>query len=498
MRTNSLSNLSHGTRREARNPEWQPTTALAGLAAGRPPRMRYRFASALLLAFFLGAGLAASPGIASAAKKRVVVLPFSGPGGATARAALVRGIKRKVRLLALKTYRRTATRLGVDGNRGSGLATTAAKLKVSAVIAGEVVKQRRGRFKLVVTVYNGADGEVLGESNKTVRGRRRLRRAGAGLGTGALRWIRQGQVGSGAPAPVAAPPPARAPEEVPPLRNDGVAATPPARQAPARDRDDDDDATAKDKPAAAAEGGYAGLVAVEAALGFSSRSYSLTATDPNQDRKYSGALYPELSVGLEAYPLLLFGRGFASGFGLGLSYSRHLSITTKQREGGQEVGSSSSELLINLRYRWLFGPGAAGSMLYGFVGYGARSFGLDPNPTLTSFDYQFIQIALGGRYAFLGDYLGADLLASARPLLKVGQEAVDAFGEKTGGFGWSARAGLSGRLAFGLTYSAQAELIGFSSDFKGLSARTAEVDSDVASSGSDFFVRFWLGLGYAL
>jgi len=90
-----------------------------------------------------------------------------------------------------------------------------------------------------------------------------------------------------------------------------------------------------------------------------------------------------------------------------------------------------------------------------------------------------------------------------RPLMAVGQEAVDAFGSKTGGLGFAGRAGVSGiyRLGTGgVTYFASFEYLSFSTDFAGLAQGIAKrpglPDRFDASSGSDRFIRLWVGGGY--
>ena len=59
---------------------------------------------------------------ASAADRTVVVLPFSGPGGAKARTKIVRGLKGKVRLASAKKLKRTCARRSLSMRTGPAAA----------------------------------------------------------------------------------------------------------------------------------------------------------------------------------------------------------------------------------------------------------------------------------------------------------------------------------------------------------------------------------------
>ncbi len=217
-------------------------------------------------------------------------------------------------------------------------------------------------------------------------------------------------------------------------------------------------------------------------------------------------MFPEFTVALEAYPLVLLTRSIARGLGLGVSYTRHISISTKLKSqdattNDNAVDTTSDELMFNARFRWAIKDNLAGPVVYGFFGFGIRSFALAQNIVLTSMSYQFLHLGAGGRIPLGSPFISLRAEASIRPLLKVGQEAVDSFGERSGGFAWSLQAGAYGRLKSGLFYFATFEYLSFSMSFNGLSptdVRAKTADLALPSEGSDSFLRFWVGAGYAL
>ncbi|MBW2731207.1 MAG: hypothetical protein JRH20_02375 [Deltaproteobacteria bacterium] len=429
----------------------------------------------------LALALCATPALA---KKKVVVTAFSGPGGKKARAGLIRGLKRHARPISLRRYRRTADRLGLDSQSAEGRSAIAAKLKLSAIIAGRVKRARRGRLTLTITVYDGRSGDKLGRRTVKARKKRHLKRAGMKAAKRILRLLRRAEVGE-----AAAPPPEPTPE--PEIKEDV------AEVSKTEGENEGDEET---ELRAEAESGDRprGWVQLSAAFGFAKRSYTLEAQTATNNREYDGGLYPEVTLALETYPLLLATTGPLTGLGLGATFTHHLSISTTQEASSEAVDSSSMELLFDLRYRWLFSDTPSGPVAYGLVGYGMRSFDLADNPTLTTFSYQFFNIALGGRMPLGTELIALEAEFSLRPILKAGQEAVEAFGERSGGLGLGIRTGLSGRLTMGLFYFATFEYLTFPSDFAGRESALRTIELTEPSSGSDSFIRLWTGVGYAL
>lgn len=412
------------------------------------------------------------------AQKTVVIFNFAGPAGAKARRGVIRAMAQQVSFSKLDDYLAEGEKAGVDPSRGKGLVTTCSRAKVDAVIKGKVVRRRRGKYTVVVSVVDGGTGQRLGRRAATVRGARRVARAGLAIGKQLLPMVQE--------ARYAAPKPKKRPKPAPVHRP--RTRRPPKKQPEAR------------------KGKLDGLLDVSVTLGVALRNFKLAGADATLDRAYEGGAYPEFAVRLELFPIALLTDNFARNVGLGFSYSRHLSISTtmETKQGQAEVDTSSWEMLLDLLVRWPILDRPTTPVVNLHVGWGMRNFVLGPNHILPTFKYNFLRFGLGGYvplttrlFAIIADF---DL----RPVLGMGQDAVNAFGAKESGFGWSIRAGLGGRLDLGLTYGLVFEYLRFSADFAGRYdiPNDKQLESPVQrrdpTSGSDSFIRFWAYVGYAL
>ena len=72
-----------------------------------------------------------------------------------------------------------------------------------------------------------------------------------------------------------------------------------------------------------------GLFDVSVSMGISKRSYKLEGADPTLDRAYEGGVYPEFTLRLDLFPAAPFMDNFLANIGLGVVYTRHLSVSTK-------------------------------------------------------------------------------------------------------------------------------------------------------------------------
>lgn len=498
--------------------------------------MSIRYSRPVLLCGVLLAVSLGSVRTVEARKKRVVVLPFSGPGGTRARSGVIKGLKKKAIILPLKKYTRTAKRLGVSAGSSSGMVATCSKVKCDAVIKGKVKRKRR-RYSVTVSVFSGGTGKLIGRRAGRARGARRTARVGVSLGRKSLALVRKGGFKRGgakpagrsweeeedsyAPEPkepaVAAaepstePEPASEPEEAdtsdipvfkPEKRRAGQASDAEEEES----SEDDEDADISRRGSA---GAYAGLFDLSVGLGVASRSTELVGQDPSTaPNKYEGGMYWELTVRGDIYPMVPFVRGFARNFGLGVGYCRHLSISTKPKDSDESVSTTSTELLLDLRYRWVFSQRPTSPLVSIFAGYGMRDFDLGENDTLRSFNYRFFRVGVEGAVPITTPLVAITAGFDARPLLAAGPETVDSYGDRSGGFAWSVRGGLSGKLDFGVFYFFNFEYLSLSTEFSGLDPSMVRDDPaqpdyeprDRAdpSSGSDRFIRLWVGGGYAM
>lgn len=452
--------------------------------------------------------LVAAPRPALARKKRVVVLPFSGPAGAAARRGVLMGLKRKTIGVSAKKFQSAADTLGVDETSAEGIAAACSKIRCDAVIKGKVSKRRR-RFNVVVTVYDGGTGQALGRRAAGVRGTRKVARAGAAIGKRCLKLVAKGKYRAAAvaaaPAPEPAPAPTPAPAPAPVARADtsDIPVFRPTRSKGRSDDDDDDDAGVS--KGASAGGAREPLFDISVAVGMAFRRYVLEGTDTTiEPNKYEGGMYPEFTIHADLYPMAPFVKNLAGGLGFGLTYTRHITISTKPKDNAdQTVDTTSQEFIADLKWRWIILSKPTSPVVMVNAGYGMRDFTLGANSILTSFNYRFVRIGLDGAVPLGTPFAAITAGFDVRPLMAVGQEAVDAFGSKTGGLGFAGRAGVSGiyRLGTGgVTYFASFEYLSFSTDFAGLEQgipkRPGLPDRFDASSGSDRFIRLWVGGGY--
>src|SRR5262245_56360822 len=91
------------------------------------------------------------------AKKRIVLLNFTGHDGKKAQAALVARMKHKYTLVPQAAFQKTAKQLHIRRPNDDDVANVARKLRADAVVAGQVKKSGKS-YELTVTVRDGASG----------------------------------------------------------------------------------------------------------------------------------------------------------------------------------------------------------------------------------------------------------------------------------------------------------------------------------------------------
>jgi hypothetical protein len=378
--------------------------------------------------------LAAAP---AWAKKRVVVLGFSGPKAGQAQGAVTAAIKKKHTVVSAGQYTKAKKRLKVKKLNEKGHAKIAADLGVDAIVTGKVARKGT-KWSLVVVVREGKSGKVKGTATIPLRGPKIDAKAKQAVAAKVLPLVNKTRPVSGAPADeeeledeggdeVAMNDDEDAPdeqdeEEAPPPKKKGKkvakAAPPPvepvddeespppdtseddepvpgvddevARGGEAGDDDDPDSAVVKkgggddDVTSAIAGGKYARHAGFDGVAGGSIVTRSLTFTyrdslpPQQQPAGYSGSPVPGAFVAAELYPLA-FGNPKSTLAGLGLSFDldRVLILKTRytDRAGmAYEFGGAQMRWGVGVRYRLPIGDKPTLPTITAGVGYNKLSF----------------------------------------------------------------------------------------------------------------------------
>jgi hypothetical protein len=115
----------------------------------------------VVCAVVLGTG-----GVASAGRKRVVVLDFEGPKGEKFHDDLVKLIKKTHTVVPTEKWNGAAEQLAAATLSDKNIKKVARKLKIDAVVEGKVEK-RRDEFILRLKLYEGRTGERVGDTIDT-------------------------------------------------------------------------------------------------------------------------------------------------------------------------------------------------------------------------------------------------------------------------------------------------------------------------------------------
>ena len=121
-----------------------------------------------LAALALGLALVASGGAASAAKKRVAFLDFTGPKAAKFQAPVLKILKKSAKVVSQKAFDKASRKVKKFSMDAEGIAKVAKRLELAGVVTGKVSK-KKGKYKLTIKVREGQEGEPLEDSiNVTV------------------------------------------------------------------------------------------------------------------------------------------------------------------------------------------------------------------------------------------------------------------------------------------------------------------------------------------
>jgi hypothetical protein len=386
------------------------------------------------------------------AKKRVVVLDFSGPQAGKAESAVIAAVKKKHTVVSAGQYTKAQKKLKAKKQTNKNVAKVAAEIQVDAVVTG-VMKKKGGKWTLTVTVREGASGKVKGTAKIILRAPRMDARAKEDIDDkvlpiiGKVRSIAGGEADAGGDDSgggddeVASndegggDDEGSSDEEEKPKKGKGggdesaeSGGGDSGEEEAAPGVDDEKTVASNDEANAGgdsavtkstggdgdgdAAGGIAGTKyarhgAFQLEVGMSAIGRSLTFTTKaslaatEQPNGYDGAIVPGGMVMGELYPLA-FGnpRGALAGIGLTFVFDRVFLL--KSKYGTDEYDTTQQRFGVGLRYRLPIGKSATGPTLHVGIGYNKLSFVIDDSAAvmpigLPDVDYTYIDPGLGVR-----------------------------------------------------------------------------------------------------
>lgn len=408
------------------------------------------------------------------------------------------GLQRELRRLprvdiqTTSGFRKEAARQGAadrlpDDPRA--LSAVAHALQVDAVIYGRVEKPRRRRRDrvLILTVYNGGDGTILGEHSIRVRRGRFTRGVWRRAARALEDDIRRGDHTLYAvrpPPPPSPPPPAAATTFEPvPVAVD---------MAPVADEAPDDGPPA---------GARADLVRLRAGIAVLSRTfeYAADAASPqfgDGGIQYESSLSPGVAIEAELYPLAALTAGPGGNVGIGVRFEK-VFLGTRQTvtldDGTTEerdLETDHHHLVFDLRYRHRFGTGDAAPELGGRLGMGLLDFALEDNPEYRGTSYTYFLVGAGARVPLGTPLLAADVQLAWIPTADLG-DSVEELGEEASASGFAVFAGLSSRVGDDFTLQGGFDLTSFSADVSGTGR-----GGRIGKTADDRYLGFRVMAGY--
>lgn len=196
--------------------------------------------------------------------------------------------------------------------------------------------------------------------------------------------------------------------------------------------------------------------------------------------------YAGFGVGLDLFPLAKAGLAGLQGLGAIGQYSRGFSLTEVNRRS--ETGETEPERVVSLdqswmvalAYRFYFGlgqdeAGPVPAYVGARVGYGSRTFDVDPTATvgLTGSHRRFPQAGLDVSIPIIRKVrVEASALYFFGP--KAGEEELNDYGASVKGTGFGIEAGLAGDIWGPLGYELRFRMMSFKDRFEGAGARWSE------------------------
>ncbi len=290
---------------------------------------------------------------ASAEKKRIAFLSFSGDKGASFRKQVYKKVKRRYKMVSRGSYFKKAKQMDASRLTKDNIAKVAPEVGADGIIVGRV-RRKDGQYSITIVLRSGTTGEIV--KKVSVRSRSLI------LKDKTLRTI-DGRLFSAARKLEKAEVPEEEPEEEEPEEEEPEE----VEQAT-----DDDDPDAEEEPRRKKrkkkrrkkkrllddEGQFAAIALLGGKFGTRSVNYNQRVGTANPVADYPSGLISSLALELDLYPLAFADRHSpASGIGISVGFDKALGIGTSigYNDNGTQavanVGTSYQSLTLGLLYR---------------------------------------------------------------------------------------------------------------------------------------------------
>jgi hypothetical protein len=476
------------------------------------------------------------------AKKRVVVLSFTGPQGGKASAAVASAVKKRHTVVSSAQYTKAQKRLKAKKLNDKNVAKVAAEIQVDAVVTG-VMKKKAGKFTLTVSVREGASGKVKGSAKIALRGAKIDQRAKDDIEAEVVPLVDDVQSissGGGSSDDFASSDSAPAEDRKPPRKgkkppeddsgmgggeDSGTSSSDDTGEQEAVPGVDDDTskqvASSEDGEggadssvsASAGDGGEPGEImggkyarnggfSLDLGVSMVARTLSFTtrASLDNQPSGYDGSIVPGGMIDGEVYPLVLMGSKPDSALaGLGVTFLYDRVFLLKSKADTEEYNTTQQRYGVGLRYRFNVGHKPTLPTVFVGLGYNSLSFVIDASVDLTGLpdvNYTYLDPHIGFRMPLGTPKLA--LLGKASYLLILGSG--DFSNDDNYGPGSVAGVDFEGGLEYRLTprlpIHVGVHYVRIAYDFDGTGDRANNLDMDPSTPDVGGALDEFLG-GYA-
>lgn len=427
----------------------------------------------LLLAVFASAPAGAQP-------IGVALGDAEGPGmGRSALVEMQRALKKlpDVEIRTTSAFKDEAARQGVARSiplDAQALANVAGRVDAQAVVYLRLQKQAGAKRaakdrELLLTVFSGVDGRLVGERIVTVPRGKLTRKVWDDAALTIEPDLRE--AARSAPPP---PPPPPVVERAPVIL---------------------DEPTPVDVMEERPSGDRPPFLVLHVGPAFLARTFDYTAANDSpafaDGIHYESALVPGFSIDAEAYPLAPFVEGAVAGLGLGLRYEKVFVSTEQVVDGAtRSLDTSHQHFLARLLYRYAFGTPGESPEVGGHVGFGMLDFVLEDAADYRGATYRYLDVGIGG-YVPLGTPLIAlEAAASVLPFVSLG-DSVEELGDEASVFGYRLYGGLGSVFGGGFSARGGVELTSLDSEVSGAGRGGRKGDT-----ASDSYLGVRLTAGY--